>query len=283
MWRELEDFVDLIFSQLATPKNIVRKIYRFFVGRHISQEIEDDIITPLAITMKNNQFKISPIVKELLKSEHFYDLDDSVATDETIGNMLKSPFDILAQTISFFNIDIPNYLTDTYNHYHRWYRLTVQDVITTMAGMTIFSPDSVAGYPAHYQEPDFSRNWFNGSTLIARYKQPEILLTGNRVLASGSNGGIQLDIVKFVETSGVCTDPYNAETLVNDFLHYLLPETAHPDRAQYYLLTFLDGLEPINWEFEWTNYVSTGDSSAVKIPLETLFKLVISSQEYGLK
>ena len=194
-----------------------------------------------------------------------------------------SPFEILMHTLSFFEIEVPDYQTDSYNHYHRWYKLTVKDVITTMAGMTFFSPDSVAGYPAYYQEPDFSRNWFNGSTLIARYKQPEILLTGNRILASGNNGGVQLDIVDFVANSGVFSDPGNAQTLVTEFLHYLLPETALSMRLSYYYFSFLDGLSPINWQFEWANYVNTGNDSAVKIPLETLFKLVISSQEYGLK
>jgi len=225
---------------------------------------------------------LSKAIKQLLKSEHFYDLDDSDATNEIIGSIIKSPIEKLMQTMSFFELKTPHYLDDADNHYNRWYQLTVKDVITEMAGMTVFYPDSVAGYPAYYQEPGYSRNWFNGSTLIARYKQPEILLTGNRVLADGDNGGVQLDIVDFVNTSEVFTDPKNAETLVNDFLYYLLPELAVTERASYFLNEFLDGLSPINWQFEWANYVATGDNSAVKIPLETFFKLVISSQEYEL-
>lgn len=283
MWRELSDFVDMIFAQNATAENIARKIYRYFVSSNITTEIETDIITPLAVTLKNNDYKISLAIKQLLKSEHFYDMDDSDSTDEIVGGILKSPFEMLAQTMSFFEITTPNYLSDADNHYIRWYRNTVGYVITSMAGMPIFYPDSVAGYPAYYQEPGYSRNWFNGSTLIARYKQAEILLTGNRILMSGDNGGVELDFVKFVKNSPVFTDPYNSQTLVNDLIYYLFPETPLADRAQYFLDVFLDDLTQMNWWFEWNEYLQTGDDSNVKVPLETLFKAVISSQEYGLK
>jgi len=244
MWRELEDFVNMIFEQDATAKNICRKMYRYFVSPKISAEIETDIITPLSQTLIANDYKISFALKQLLTSKHFYDLDDDNATDEIIGSLLKSPLELLMHSMSFFDIKTPNYLSDADNHYNRWYRLTVGQVITTQGGMPIFAPDSVAGYPAYYQEPGYSRNWFNGSTLIARYKQAEILLTGRRVLAGGNNGGVQL--------------------------------------ATYFLEVFLDDLSPINWWFEWNNYIDTNNDDAVKIPLEALLKAILSSQEFGL-
>jgi len=283
MWRELGDFVDMIFASSATATNIAKKIYRHFVSSKITTEIETDIIAPLATTLVNNDYKISLAIKQLLKSEHFYDMDDANSTDEIIGSVLKSPFEMLTHTMSFFEITTPNYLTDAENHYNNWYKRTVKNVITTMAGMTMFYPDTVAGYAAYYQEPSFSRNWFNGSTLIARYKQPEILLTGNRVLLSGNNGGVQLDFVDFVKNSTVFSDPYDSQTLVNDLIYYLFPETPLADRAQYFLDIFLDGLSQTNWWFEWSAYIQSGNDSNVKVPLETLFKAVLSSQEYGLK
>lgn len=283
MWRELEEFVDMIFLQAATAKNICRKLYRYFVSRKISDEIETDIIDPLSVTLMDNDYKISIVLKELLKSEHFYDQDDNDANNEIIGSILKSPLEMLLQTMSFFGIEPPNYLTDSDNHYNRWYRFTVLDIITTQGGMSIYEPDSVAGYPAYYSDPDYSRNWFNGSTLISRYKQAEILLTGDRVLAGGNNGGVQLDIVDFIANSSIFSDPSDAALLVNEWLNYMFAETPEDDRATYYLDIFLDDLSPINWYFEWLNYEDTGDASAVAIPLQTLFKAITSSQEYGLK
>lgn len=286
MRRELADFVDMIFAQTATAKNICTKIYRYFVGPKINSEIETDIIEPLAQTLIDNNYDISFPIKELLKSKHFYDLDidgsNTSSSDQIIGNMIKSPLELLLQTQSFFNISSPNYLTDADNHYTRWYKKTVLELLLLGGAMTIFQPDSVAGYPAYYQVPSYNQNWFNGSTLIARYKLPEILLTGTRVIMSGSNGGVSLNIVDFVDNSGVVSDPYDADSVVNDLTKYLLPEISLSDRALYFKDIFLDDLSPINWWYEWQGYKNTGNDSAVKIPLETLFKAIISSQEYQI-
>ncbi len=282
MWRELSDFVDMIFVQLETAKTICRRMYRYFVSSKITEEIESDIITPLAQTLYDNDYKISIALKQLLKSQHFYDLDDSESTDEIFGGLVKSPMEKLLHTMTFFNISTPDYLADSENHYDRWYRLTVLQVIGTQGGMPIFFPDSVAGYPAYYQEPGYARNWFNGATLIPRYKQPEILLSGKRVLAGGSNGGVAFDIVDFIASTDVVDDPSSAEDLVNSLMHYLFAETPNEERATYFLDVFLDDLSPINWYFEWLNYQNTGDDSAIKIPLQTLFKALTTSQEYGV-
>jgi len=102
-------------------------------------------------------------------------------------------------------------------------------------------------------------------------------------LLSGNNGGVQLDFVDFVKNSTVFSDPYDSQTLVNDLIYYLFPETPLADRAQYFLDIFLDGLSQTNWWFEWSAYIQSGNDSNVKVPLETLFKAVLSSQEYGLK
>ena len=147
--------------------------------------------------------------------------------------------------------------------------------------MTLYRPDSVAGYPAYYSEPAFTKNWFSGSTLIPRYKMPDILLTGRRILSSGKTGGVQLDIVLFVKNAGVVTIPEDGITLVEELTSYLFPEIPTPERFDYFLEDiFLDGLSLINWQFEWQNYLTSENDSSVKIPLERLFKALLSSQEF---
>ncbi len=281
MWRELKDFVDMIFAQTATAENICRKIYRYFVHNNINEEIETDIIIPLAQILINNDYKISFAIKELLQSQHFYDVDDSNAHDHVIGGIIKSPLELFMGTMTFFNLQAPDHDTDSFNHYREWYFWTVWNNLLIKGGMRLFVPDTVAGYPAYYQEPGYSRNWFNSATLIARYKLPEILLTGNRILSGGTNGGVQLDIVDFVENSGVFNNPYDAETVIQDMLNYLFPEPLSDERFDYFYQGFLDGNIPEDWTVDWDEYMGTGDASAVKIPLEFLFKAAISSQEYG--
>ncbi len=283
MYRELDDFVEMVFAQMATAKNICRKLYRYFVSNQISAEVETDIITPLAQTLYDNNYELTPCLQQLLKSQHFFDRDDLVADDEILGAILKSPLDNLLHTLSFFEIVIPDAQTMAEDHYWNWYKRSVIDIILLQAGMTLHRPDSVAGYPAYYQEPNFSENWFNGSTLIARYKLAEMLLEGERVLAGGGNGGVELDMVDYVDNSGLISDPTDGLEIVTKLTDYLLPLAPATDRFSYFLNdVFLDDLSLINWRFEWINYQNTGDDSSVKIPLERLFTALLSSQEYQL-
>ena len=48
--------------------------------------------------------------------------------------------------------------------------------------MELYNPDSVAGYPAYYQEPSFDRIWFSSNTLIGRYKLIESLIMGRNTI-----------------------------------------------------------------------------------------------------
>ena len=67
---ELDDFVDMVFEQLETAKNYVRKMYRMFVRSEWEQDVEDDIITPLAQQLKNNGYNLLEVLQTLLKSKH---------------------------------------------------------------------------------------------------------------------------------------------------------------------------------------------------------------------
>ena len=54
--KELEDFVAMVFDQDETAKAYCRRMYRYFVGREISTEIETNVIIPLASNLKNNNY-----------------------------------------------------------------------------------------------------------------------------------------------------------------------------------------------------------------------------------
>ena len=44
----------------------------------LTSEIENDIIEPLATTLRNSDYNLEVAVKQLLKSQHFFDADDGV-------------------------------------------------------------------------------------------------------------------------------------------------------------------------------------------------------------
>lgn len=283
VYTEVSNFVNMVFAQAEVAKNICRRLYRFFVHPNITPAIETDIIAPLADTFRNNNYEIASVLKKLLQSEHFYDADDSDNKDEIVGGMIKSPLDLALSALSFFNIAIPDPITNNYDHYIRFFQQGVIERMLGYANLPLFYPVDVAGYAAYHQAPEYNRNWFNSSSIIARYKLPQMLLTGKRVLGGGPNTsiGIKLNIVPWVRDSGVCSDPSDPYVLVRDLLDYMLPETVDDDRFNYfYNQIFLDNLPASDWTYEWQNYLNTGNEQEVKIALERLVTYIMFSPEY---
>lgn len=283
MYTELDAFVNMVFAQPETARNFVRRIYRYFVHTNITQEIEDDIIEPLAESLRTNNYEIVPMLRKLLKSQHFYDVDDSTNADEIVGGLIRSPLDLSLQSIAFFGIAIPSPYTDNIKHYMTFYSSAVYDRMLGLANMALFYPPDVAGYPAYHQQPEFSRHWFSSTSIITRYKLSQMLLTGKRVVGGSGNSsiGIKLDIVPWVKNSGITLNPSNAYELVQDLLEFMLPVPVDTDRFNYfYDQIFLDGLPASDWTYEWENYIATNNQTEVKIPLERLINHIMFSPEF---
>lgn len=283
VWKEVYEFVDMVFEQKETARNLCRRLYRYFVGPNISAEIELEIIEPLADILIDNDYEIAPVLTKLLQSVHFYDLDDDKATDERVGAIIKSPLELSLQALSFFQVPIPDPLANPTRHYNVFWNQAVLDRLLSLAGMTFMMPSDVAGYPAYHQSPDFSHQWFNSSTIIARYKLGDILLTGTRQIGAGPNTsiGTRLDAALWVRNGGVSSDPSDPYVLVGDLLEYLLPEAPSDERFDYFYQTiFLDNLPPADWTYEWQNYLSTNNAQEVNIALGRLIKAILYSPEY---
>ena len=63
MYRELQDFVDMVFNQTETARAYVRRLYHFFVKDIISEEAEQTIIQPLADQLYNDAYHIENTLK----------------------------------------------------------------------------------------------------------------------------------------------------------------------------------------------------------------------------
>ncbi len=283
MLAELNAFVDLVFAQAETGKNFCRRLYHYFVTRNIPQEVEDEVIAPLAQLLTDSNFEIKPLLEKLLQSEHFFDVDDSNNTDEIVGALIKSPLDLSLQALTFFQLAIPDPLTENKKHYVDFYGAAVLERMLTRAGMDLFHPLDVAGYSGYYQDQVLNRQFFNSATIVQRYKLPQILLTGTNAWGNGSNDpiGTKLNISAWVRDSGVVSTPGDSTILVQELLHYLFPEDPDNERFMYFLDTvFLNQLPAQDWVYEWDNFLATGNDSEVKIPLERLVNAMLYAPEY---
>ncbi|MCT8339505.1 DUF1800 domain-containing protein [Flavobacteriaceae bacterium TK19130] len=144
------DVIDILFQERGNQAAyfICEKLYRFFVSPSVDSDIEQNIIQPLADTLLANDFEMVPMLKQLFKSEHFFD-------EKALGVIVKSPFDVIF-----------NYINETGFFYDN----TVMESVLYYAGLMgqeIFDPPDVSGWQR-------DETWINTSTLTGRWQLMEI-------------------------------------------------------------------------------------------------------------
>lgn len=275
---ELNQMLDMIFAQDATAKFLCRKIYRFFAYYKLTPEVETDIIDQLAATFRNNNYELAPVIRQLLASEHFFDLDNiSSTTEDKIGALIKSPVDLVVGTFRLFNVEMPTVVDTLYNSA---YSGGVLEYLKNQ-GMRFYQPIDVAGYPPYHQVPAFNRNWITPNWLARRYEFGQLIIDGHE--NSANELIFKLDSVAYVDNPANVTDPSNARSLLLDLTSAMLTQTIPTERFDYFLNTvFLDSQLESHWTDEWSNFKTSGDDTTVRSLLDRLFIGLMQSPEYQL-
>ena len=279
MESELRGLIDKILEQDETAKYICRKLYRFFVSRNISTETEANIIVPLAATFRAN-YNLTEVITRLLKSNHFYDADDTNSSDEIIGALIKSPLELLLQTITLLNFPVPDPITDGELHYKVFYENTIIKKFLDISAQPIFGDTNTppAGFPAHYSSPNFDKSWFNSSTIIPRYNICKIVFF---------KGNFNFNPADYI--TAVVSNPSDPEEILNVLTDMMFPETPSQERKQYFIDTYLfdegtllwgGSTKYYYWEDLWGEYLTGKNVNTVKNLLKSLIEALIWSQEY---
>lgn len=131
---------------------ICKKLYEFFV--HPDSDDADGnaqaIINGMAATFTGNNFEIAPVLRQLFKSQHFFD-------EDAIGVIIKSPFDLYMGMIK-----------ETGFAYDDNTVINVIDA-SRLIGQTMFDPFDVAGWQR-------DRQWINTNFIIGRWLTSEVFL-----------------------------------------------------------------------------------------------------------
>lgn len=147
-----DDVIDILFQErgnLIAPF-ICRKLYQFFVSPDVDAVIEMTIIEPLAQTLIDNNFEMVPMLKQLFKSEHFYD-------ERALGVIIKSPFDVIFQFVNESEFPYNNDLMEAFLYY------------SGTLGQALYQPPDVAGWQR-------DEHWISTSTLTGRWQMFEAYL-----------------------------------------------------------------------------------------------------------
>lgn len=276
MYRELQEFMDMVFGQKETARAYIRRFYIFFVNDIISEEIENDIIEPLADQLHNNGYEIKPVLETLLKSKHFYDEDDSDNSDNIIGGKIKSPLDLLLQSVNLFDADkMPATFESNEDAFGKRKNFFMRTL--TAIGFPEY-PESVEGNPGFFKAPDYSNFWINTTYYVHRTTMERTVREG-KAITSGGGVFFGIDnITAYFDTH--YTNQEYADIFLTQVMETMLPELPTGTRYTYFQNKLLGGLSPINWMFEWQNYKATGDDSAVSIVLLDLYLTIFKSPEF---
>jgi uncharacterized protein (DUF1800 family) len=256
---ETDELIDLIFSKVECAKFLCRKLYRFFVYYYIDSTVEANIIDPLATTLIANNWQVKPVLAQLLKSDHFFELN-------TRGCFIKTPLDFLAGMFKTFDVTVPASFT-VEKKYAVWNYIRSYG---SALALDLGDPPNVSGWPAFYQVPEFYEAWVNSNTL------PKRLAFGDMMLNSGFNAGtgtaIKIDILAFAKTCPNADDP---DLLVEYFVKLLFGISVSSAKKTSYKSVLLSGQSAnYYWTMAWSDYLNTPNATNTGIVKTRLTSLV---------
>lgn len=283
---EIVQLVDMIYAKPETARNICWKIYRFFVyAPHTTEEsvaLDGTIIAEMANTLVANNYKILPVIENLLRSVHFYEATAGTVTDDNFGGIIKSPLDLVIQSVRFFGIPV----TDMNTSADEFYEQTgeVLEYVRSQA-MNFYEPYDVAGYDAFHQFPVYHRYWITPNTLANRYAFVRSLITASEP------GMLKANVYEFVRDNIPNATAADAGQLVMMVADYILPVTDNltfddaaddlsgltAKRLNYFKERFLQTFDEAYWTTRWNE--GAGD---LRDQLEYLFNAIMQSPEYQL-
>jgi uncharacterized protein (DUF1800 family) len=265
---EYKDLIDVIFTKDEVAKNICRKLYRWFVYYVIDEQIEMDVIEPMAQIMIDSDYNVEPALDALFRSEHFFDMLN-------FGPMIKNPFDFLISALKVNKVPILTSLSGSYN---TWYRA---GQVLELLDMPMLTPPTVAGYAAYYQEPGYYRVWVNSATL-STYKRIIEGLAGDGLSVSNSIT-VQIDVLTLVQELDNPSDP---NALITELANLLFPQGITEGQRDFLKTILINGLPDFEWTVEYGSWASDPENSdltaSVEAKLRALWSAMMTMPEYFL-
>ena len=268
---ELDALLNMIFNNQECAKFICRRLYTFFVNYNITPQVETDIITPLAQILRNSGYEIMPVLKALLKSEHFFDAAN-------IGCQIKTPLDLTIGLCREFEVTFPA-AADIPTQYTLWDRMRTAAVALQQ---NIGDPPNVAGWAAFYQAPMFYDIWINSDTLPKRNQFTDLMATLGYTVNSQK---IAIDPLGFTDTLSNPSDP---NAIINELIQIMYPlGISQASKQQIKTDILLTGqTNDTYWTTAWQNYKQNPSNATYKTLVATrltnLYKYFMDLSEYQL-
>ncbi|MDT3404480.1 DUF1800 domain-containing protein [Mucilaginibacter terrae] len=148
-----EDIIDMILANKQTAKYMSTKLYRYLVN----ETPDETHVNQMTDVFYNANYELKPLLEFVFTSDWFYE-------DKNIGNLIKSPVELLVDLNRRFHIKYEN--PDVLIQFQR------------TLGQVLFRPPNVAGWPG-------GKNWIDSSSLMYRMKIPSTILNAGVIDFAG--------------------------------------------------------------------------------------------------
>jgi uncharacterized protein (DUF1800 family) len=247
---EYADYVDVVFQQPEVAHFISRKLYRYFVNHELTDEVEQGIIEEMATIMIANNYEIKPVVRALLKSQHFYD-------NRLVGSCIKSPLEFLFTIINSSNSTINYNLATASEMYVQIYG------IGDNLGQSYAMPPSVSGWSAYYQAPSFTKLWVNSTHIKTRMSIAYMFTTTNGL---GVNGEFfKVNALGFLNA---LSNPSNANDVIDDMITVFLPKPLSMVARQILKSALTGGQPDFEWTIQYNDYAADPTNPTHYLPIK---------------
>jgi len=269
---EYKNLIDVIFQQEAVAKFISRKFYRYFLNHEITDDIEQNIIAPMADIIREDDYEIERALKTLLSSEHFF-------SEQVVGCMVKNPCDFIMSTTRGLNYEFIGGPARTYFFAFIW------RVLHRELDMGLFFHPTVAGWKAYYQAPNYYRWWINTYYLPKRNQISAGCIGGGLVPYLGNQTQIAqlVDLIDYISNIENAHDPND---LIYGITNTVLPYPITEIQKDFLKEIIIPGLPDFEWGVEYGEFLGDPNNeekrNAINNKLVALFRAIMEMPEFQL-
>lgn len=144
-------------------------------------------------------------------------------------------------------------------------------IVGEALGQGYLIPPSVAGWPAYYQTPSFSKLWVNATHIKTRFDSSLWMTLGTGIPVNGDNW--KINALNFLDA---LSDPYQPATIIDDIIDVFCPKGlgATQELTLYSILT--SGITVSDWQMEYSAYQANIGNPTFEDPIRTRVELTLS-------
>lgn len=259
---EYKDLIDKIFEQDECSRFIIRQLYIWFVNSEITDEIETNIIEPLAQIIRNNNYEIAPALKTLFLSEHFF---------ESTFCMIKSPIDLMLSATKSLGFNAPSSSVKEMYEYALVLYLACEDL-----SQSIFHHPDVAGWKAYYQEPLYYKSWVNSFLLPKRLDYCRIIVTGGDLIIDGQKYTVP-PLIPVLDIAASIQNALDPNILINTLAERMFNYDITEEQVTSLKEILIPGLPDFEWTVEYQDFLDNPADIGLRISVDKKLRDLIST------